>query len=233
MEADITMTVEEEPVVNMTYVEGKLKPEVVGQATPAYEPQRVTPPAGSVFSAVEVGAIPEPTETETYTENGTYDASRIGTAIVQVPQGVFPAGTLPITANGPYDVTGYAGVDVSVPIAFDLGIVTLELLTVTVAEDYAGALGGAMAALYASVASDKKTGGVNGHGIAYLSLVDAPSATDQLVSWGAHYNNNGVRTIGRRYDGAKIIMQNGPAINAWTANLVAGTTYKMAWFTLN
>lgn len=233
MEADITMTIEEEPVVNMTYVEGKLKPEIVGQATPSYEPQTVTPPVGSVFSAVEVGAIPEPTETETYTENGTYDVSRIGTAIVQVPQGVFPAGTLPITTNGPYDVTGYAGVDVAVPIVFDLGIVTLELLTVTVAEDYNGALGGAMAALYARVSADKKTGGVNGHGIVYLSLVDAPSATDQLVSWGAHFNSSGIRQIGRRYDGSKIIVQGNPAINSWAANLKTGTTYKMAWFTLN
>lgn len=233
MEADITMTVEEEPVVNMIYVEGKLKPEVVGQATPAYEPQRVTPPAGSVFSAVEVGAISDPTAEETYTENGTYDVARIGTAIVQVPQGVFPAGTLPITANGVYDVTGYAGANVFVPIVFDLGIVTLELLTVTVTEDYTGALGGAMAALYAAVSDDKKTGGVNGHGIVYLSLVDVPGASDQLVSWGAHYNNGGVKTIGRRYDGTKIIVQNGPAINSWAANLKAGTTYRMAWFTLN
>lgn len=140
MEADITMTVEEEPVVSMTYVEGKLKPEIVGQVTPSYEPQRVTPPAGSVFSAVEVGAIPDPTEEETYTENGTYDVARIGRAIVQVPQGVFPEGTLPITANGPYDVTGFAGVDVNVPVEWvsPSGHVRLVTERVTLPDDFTG-----------------------------------------------------------------------------------------------
>ena len=209
-----------------------VKPEVAGRATPSWEAQTLYPDPGCVFSRVEIDGMPEPTARMPITENGEHHVERVGVVDVSVPQGVFPAGTLQVTANGPYDVTGYAGIDVAVPIVFDLGLVVLELLTVTVAEDYTGALGGAMAALYASVASDIKTGGVNGHGIVYLSLVGAPGASDQLVSWGAHYNSGGVKTIGRRYDGAKIIVQNGPAVNSWTANLKAGTTYRMAWFTL-
>lgn len=126
MEVDVTMTVEEEPVVSMTYVEGKLKPEIVGQVTPAYEPHRVTPPAGSVFSAVEVGAIPEPTEEETYTENGTYNVARIGRAIIQVPQGVFPDGTLPVMSNGYYDVTEFEGVNVAVNTDPEIGVVLAD-----------------------------------------------------------------------------------------------------------
>lgn len=113
--ADIELEIiDETPVIELEVIEAKVKPEVVGQATPDYEPQTVTPPAGSVFSAVEVEAIPEPTATETYSENGTYNVARIGTAVVQVPHGVFPAGTLPITKNGIYTVTEYDSVNVQV-----------------------------------------------------------------------------------------------------------------------
>ena len=60
--ADIELeVVYETSVVELEVVEAQVKPEVIGQVTPAYEPQTVTPPAGSVFSAVEVGAIQDQT----------------------------------------------------------------------------------------------------------------------------------------------------------------------------
>ena len=53
----------------------------------------------------------------TVTENGTYSASSghaFDPVTVSVPQGVFPSGTSSITANGIYDITSFASVDVNV-----------------------------------------------------------------------------------------------------------------------
>lgn len=53
----------------------------------------------------------------TVTENGTYSASSghaYSPVTVSVPQGVFPSGTSSITANGIYDITSFASVDVNV-----------------------------------------------------------------------------------------------------------------------
>lgn len=51
------------------------------------------------------------------TENGTYSASSghaYSPVTVSVPVGVFPSGTSAITANGIYDITNFASVDVNV-----------------------------------------------------------------------------------------------------------------------
>lgn len=51
------------------------------------------------------------------TENGTYSASSghaYSPVTVSVPVGVFPSGTSSITANGIYDITNFASVDVNV-----------------------------------------------------------------------------------------------------------------------
>ena len=51
------------------------------------------------------------------TENGVYSASSghaFDPVTVSVPQGVFPSGTSSITANGIYDITSFASVDVNV-----------------------------------------------------------------------------------------------------------------------
>lgn len=216
MEADITMTVEEEPVVNMTYVEGKLKPEVVGQVTPAYEPQRVTPPAGSVFSAVEVGAIPEPTETETYTENGTYNVSRIGTAVIQVPQGVFPAGTLQITANGPYDVKSYETADINVPVEWvsPSGQARLVTQRVTLQEDFSGQATAFIPIITALAGIDANHQDVVINTLAMVSEPQTP-ATNEIRELAIGY------TAGLRY---KRIYWNG---SKWVATIVTNTYFNV------
>lgn len=209
-------------------IEGKVKPEQVGSGVPGYEAQTIYPESGCVFSRFEMAGFPEPTAEETITENGTHHVERVGVVKVKVPQGVFPAGTLPVSANGVYDVTEYAGVNVAVPIVFGMELLVLELLTVTVDEDFSGVLNGALGALYNLIPDDKKTGGTNTIGIVYASLVDTPETADQLMSWGGHYNA-GARNVGRKWDGSKIVIQSNPAINSWTAKLKSGTRYRIAW----
>ena len=106
------------PDYEMAYIPAVIKPEQVGHVTPTYEAQQVFPEPGCVFSEVDVEAIPEPTESATFTENGKYNVARIGEAVVEVPQGVFPSGTkqISITANGTttHDMTNYADAEITV-----------------------------------------------------------------------------------------------------------------------
>lgn len=115
--SEIVLHVEEQAPITLNYVEAKAKPETVGHATPDYTRQTIEPESGSVFSSVVVEPIPDPTEVVQITTNGTHDVRRAGSAEVNVPTGVFPAGTKSITANGTgIDVTDYAAVDVAVPV---------------------------------------------------------------------------------------------------------------------
>ena len=86
---DIILRVQEADAVTLKYVEAKLKPEVVGHATPTEEAQTVTPAPGTTFSAVEVDAIP--------------------------PEYIIPSGTKNINENGEHDVSGFAVAEVAVP----------------------------------------------------------------------------------------------------------------------
>lgn len=144
MQSDIEMQVIEDEPIKMEVIEGTLKPEQTVNITPTYEAQTVLPDEGMTIGRVNVSAIPDPTDEETFTENGDYNVARIGTAHVAVPQpagkitisengtnvniaqyatadiavpqGVFPAGTKLITENVTgEDVTNYAAVDVAVP----------------------------------------------------------------------------------------------------------------------
>jgi len=72
-ECSITLHVDEPQPITLDYIEAKIKPEVVGHATPTEQAQTVTPAPGTTFSAVEVDAIP--------------------------PEYVVPSGTLDITEN--------------------------------------------------------------------------------------------------------------------------------------
>lgn len=98
------------------FVAAAIKPEIVGKAVPSYEKQVLHPDPGCVFGSMEIEAIPEPTEQMDIFTNGEYHVERIGIVKVQVPQGVFPSGTLPVGTNGLYNVSEYEYADVSVPV---------------------------------------------------------------------------------------------------------------------
>lgn len=228
--------VDEPEEYEVEFVEAKIKPETIGHATPTEDAQTVTPAPGTTFSAVEVDAIPPeyvvPTGTLDITENTSGIDIREKAALnVNVPQGVFPAGTFDITENGDFDVTNYIGVRVNVPIVFDLGILTLEMMTITIPDDFVGVLNAALSTLFNIVPDEKKIDGVNNCGIVYASLLDTPTDENQFISYGMHYNS-GARSIGRRWNNNRIVIQNGPALNSWQANLKAGTSYKIAWMNL-
>lgn len=111
--------VDEPEEYEVEFIEAKIKPEVVGHATPTEEAQTVTPAPGTTFSAVELDAIPpeyvKPVGTKNITEDGDYNVTEFAAAHVAVPQGVFPEGTLEIEENGTgINVTNYAAVDVNV-----------------------------------------------------------------------------------------------------------------------
>ena len=86
MPSDITLHVtEDDTPITLKVVEAALKPEQEKTVTPQYDkPVVVLPNAGKVLSKVTVEPIPEPTTTETYTENGEYNVKRVGTAVVNV-----------------------------------------------------------------------------------------------------------------------------------------------------
>ena len=234
-ECSITLHVDEPQPITLDYIEAKIKPETVGHATPTEQAQTVTPAPGTTFSAVEVDAIsPEyvvPSGTLDITENASgIDIRDKAVLNVNVPQGVFPEGTLPVIENGVYDVTNFIGVNVNVPVVFDMGRLTLEMLTITIPDDFVGTLNAALSTLFNIVPDEKKIGGVSNCGIVYASLLDTPTDDNQFISYGMNYNN-GSRITGRRWNNNRIVIQNDPAINSWQANLKAGTSYKIAWMT--
>lgn len=104
---DLHLTVREEEPITLEIVEATIKPEQDKTVTPTYSEQTVLPDAGMTLGSVTVEPIPEPTDRMTITENGSYDVARIGGVDVEVPQGVFPEGTLEISENGVYDVSAY------------------------------------------------------------------------------------------------------------------------------
>lgn len=231
----MTLHVDGPQPITLDYIEAKIKPETVGHATPTEQAQTVTPAPGTTFSAVEVDAIPPeyvvPSGTLVITENASGIDIREKAALnVNVPQGVFPEGTLPVIGNGVYDVTNFIGVNVNVPIVFDMGRFTLEMLTITIPDDFVGVLNAALGTLFNIVPDEKKIDGVNNCGIVYVALLDTPTDENQLISYGMHYKG-GVRIIGKRWNNNRIVIQNAPAINSWQANLKAGTSYKIAWMT--
>ena len=111
---DLNLTVHEEDPITLEIVEATIKPEQDKTVTPTYSEQTVLPDAGMTLGSVTVEPIPHPTERMSITENGSYDVARIGGVDVEVPQGVFPEGTLEITENGVYSVEAYASAHVSV-----------------------------------------------------------------------------------------------------------------------
>lgn len=74
-----------EPLQISVHVEEKrYQPTQEKTIVPDWDAKTVTPDRGYALSKVTVEGMPEPTESETFTENGTYDVGRIGTAIVDV-----------------------------------------------------------------------------------------------------------------------------------------------------
>ena len=119
MEADVTITVHEEPPVEMKYVEAKLKPELVGNVTPGWEPKTLTPEPGCVFSHVTVAGMPEPTAVVEISKNGDHHVERAGIARVQVPIPpgyLLPEGKKTFTENGTdIDIRELESADINVP----------------------------------------------------------------------------------------------------------------------
>lgn len=111
---DLILTVQEEDPITLEITEATIKPEQSKTVTPTYSEQTILPDAGMTLGSVTVEPIPEPTDRMTITENGSYDVARLGGVYVEVPQGVFPEGTLEITENGTYSVEAYASAQVSV-----------------------------------------------------------------------------------------------------------------------
>lgn len=104
---DLHLTVQEEDPITLEIVEATIKPEQDKTVTPTYSEQTVLPDAGMTLGSVTVEPIPSPTDRMTITENGSYDVARLGGVDVEVPQGVFPEGTLEINENGEYEVSAY------------------------------------------------------------------------------------------------------------------------------
>jgi len=84
MNDEVILTYEEEPTIELEYVEAAIKPEVTGHVTPTYEEQTVYPAAGTTFGRVEVDPIPDPTDVKEIDSNGDHDVRRYGVARVSV-----------------------------------------------------------------------------------------------------------------------------------------------------
>lgn len=74
-----------EPLQISVHVEEKrYQPTQEKTVVPDWDAKTVTPDTGYALSKVTVEGMPEPTDSETFTENGTYDVGRIGTVVVDV-----------------------------------------------------------------------------------------------------------------------------------------------------
>jgi len=111
------------------FVAAAIKPEIVGKAVPSYEKQVLYPDPGCVFGSMEIEAIPEPTEQMDIFTNGEHHVERIGIVKVQVPQGVFPTGTVPISTNGLHNVAEYETAEVTVDTDPEIGVVFSDFLS--------------------------------------------------------------------------------------------------------
>ncbi len=79
---------------------------------PGWDAKTVTPDKGYALSKVTINGMPEPTDSETFTENGTYDVGRIGTAIVDVDVDLQDKTVTPTEQTQTVDAdTGYDGLD--------------------------------------------------------------------------------------------------------------------------
>lgn len=70
--------------ISVHVAEKRYQPTQEKTVIPGWDAKMVTPDRGYALSKVTVEGMPEPTETETFTENGEYNVGRIGTAIVDV-----------------------------------------------------------------------------------------------------------------------------------------------------
>lgn len=186
----------------------------------------VTEKAG-VHVAIPQGVFPS--GVEDISVNGDYDVTGKAGVHVAVPQGVFPSGTKTVTTNGVANVREYDAVDVQVPEGVNAAIFTVQRKRITVAESFSGTLNQALAALYNLYTEGEQSVSVNVAGMLYVGLASADSVTDQLVSWGNHYNS-GVRSVARKYNASgQVVIQSNPAVNSYSVVMPAGAVYDIIW----
>jgi hypothetical protein len=197
--ADITLTVHENEQIRLAYVEAKIKPEQAKSVTPGYEPQVVFPDAGMTLNRVDVAAFPEPTDSLAITGNGSYDVARIGTADVNVPQGVFPSGTLALTANGIFSVEQYANVSINVPEIIGGNYAVVKKIRIT----YDG--NDLVDAQYIAVLKEIQKRIPNYFMVFGFEVISAPIAENDFVA--AYYGSDvyGFRVYRWYWDGTKIV----------------------------
>lgn len=102
-----------EPLKISVHVEEKrYQPTQEKTVVPDWDAKTVTPDKGYALSKVTVEGMPEPTESETFTENGTYDVGRIGTAVVDVEVNLQDKTVTPTEQTQTIEAdAGYDGID--------------------------------------------------------------------------------------------------------------------------